>query len=171
MFQTNETYILVSDIMTLLEEHDILYQWQHCFRSKRSTKTQLLIFIHELSQNLDQKKQTEIALLDCSKAFDKVPHSHLALKLDHYGVHGNARDWISAIPSNRSQRVVLEGVASDTVQVKSGVPRGSVLGSILFLIYINDLPNWISIWSASFCWRCHCLLYHSDPSDSPGRPR
>ena len=85
-------HILVSNIMTHLEEHDILYQWQHCFRSKRSTKTQLLTFIHELSQNLDRKKQTDIAILDFSKTFDKVPHSRLALKLNYYDVRGNARN-------------------------------------------------------------------------------
>ena len=77
-------HILVSNIMTHLAEHDILYQWQHGFRSKRSMETQLLTFIHKLSQNLDRKKQTDIAILDFSKAFDKAPHSRLALKLNHY---------------------------------------------------------------------------------------
>ena len=158
-------HILVRNIMTHLEEHDILYQWQHGFRSKRSTETQLLTFIHELSQNLDQKKQTDIAILDFSKAFDKVPHSRLALKLDYYGVRGNARNWISAFFLNRSQRVVLEGEASDTVQVTSGVPQGTVLGPILFLLYINDLPNGIS--SGVHLFADDAIVYRtiSDPSD------
>ena len=117
-------HILVSNIMTHLEEHDILYQWQHGFRSKRSMETKLLTFIHELSQNLDRKKQTDIAILDFSKAFDKVPHNHLALKLDHYSVCGNARNWISAFLSNRSQRVVLEVQASD-IKCASGLCLGT----------------------------------------------
>ena len=87
----NYILILPSKIMTHLEEHDILYQWQHGFRSKRSTETQLLTFIHE----------THIAILDFSKAFDKVTHSRLALKLDHYGDCRNADNWVSAFLSNR----------------------------------------------------------------------
>ena len=158
-------HILVSNVMTHLEEHDIVYQLQHGFRSKISTETQFFTFIHELSQNLDRKKQTDLAILDFSKAFDKVPHSRLALKLNHYGVRGNARNWISAFLSNCSQRVVLEGDNSDTVQLTSGVPQGSVLGPILFLIYINDLSNGISSGVRLFADDAIASRTMSDPSD------
>ena len=102
---------------------------------------------------------------DFNKAFDKVPHSRLALKLGHYGVRGNARNWISAFLSNRSQRVVLDGEASDTVLVTSGVPQGSVLGPILFLLHLNDLPNGIS--SGVRLFADDAIVYRtiSDPSD------
>ena len=100
-------------------------------------ETQLLTFIHKLSQKLDRKKQTDIAILDFNKALDKVPHNRLALKLDHYGVRGKALNWILAFLSNRLQCVVLEGEDCDTVKVTYGVPQGSVLGSILFLLYTN----------------------------------
>ena len=102
MFKINVTYNC-QQYHDTPGEYDILYQWQQGFRSKRSTGTQLLTCIHELSQNLDQKKQTGIANLDFSKAFDKVPHDCLALKLDHYGVRGNALNWISVFLTNRSQ--------------------------------------------------------------------
>ena len=99
----------------------------------------------------------DIAVLDFAKAFDTVPHDHLLGKIDHYGIGNNTHSWIKSFLKGRTQRVVVDGEQSDSAAVESGVPQGTVLGPLLFLIYINDLPT--SVKSQVRLFADDCLLY------------
>ena len=134
-------HIMTTTIMGHLEGHGILCDQQHGFRKKRSCETQLLEFTDELINNMAKGAQTDIQILDFSKAFDRVNHSLLVHKLYHYGVRGTLNRWISDFLRDRKQAVVINGAKSDFINVESGVPQGSVLGPCLFLVYINVLPN------------------------------
>lgn len=152
-------HVVSSHIRAHLDEHNILSDVQHGFRSKHSCETQLLTTIQDLTMQWDQKKQVDIAVLDFAKAFDTVPHRKLLSKLKHYGIDGNTHAWITDFLSNREQCVVVDGETSGWVPVKSGVPQGTVLGPLLFLLHINDLPQ--AVKSQVRLFADDCLLYRT----------
>ena len=111
---------------------------------------------------LDNSQQID-AILDFSKAFDKVPHQRLLIKLEHYGVRGTTLQWIKSFLSNRTQKVVVEGKLSSSAPVISCVPQGTVLGPLLFLAYINDLPS--KVHDKARLFADDCLLYRRIKTD------
>ena len=129
-------HIIASNLARHFNNHQILYELQHGFRDKRSSETQLIQLVEDLSRQLIQGKQIDLVLLDFSKAFDKVNHFILLFKLSQHGNRGDTLTWIKSFLVGRTQAVVLEGESSEEVPGNSGVPQGSVLGPLLFVLYI-----------------------------------
>jgi hypothetical protein len=146
-------------IKTHLEKHSILTDKNHGFRSGFSCETQLLTTMNDLQKNNNAGVQSDIIILDFSKAFDTVPHPHLLHKLNHYGIQGNIHKWITCFLTERTMKVVVEGDSSQEEEVLSGVPQGTVLGPLLFLCHINDLPETVS--SSVRLFADDCLLYRA----------
>ena len=131
-------------MVVFLVKHKLINTSQHGFIKTRSCLTNLLYFLEEITKCVDDGSKVNVVYLDFQKAFDKVPHQRLLLKLKAHGIDNDVINWIEECLTHRRQRVKVNGAISNWKYVLSGVPQVSVLGPILFLRYIHDLEDDIS---------------------------
>ena len=136
---------IVKDRLTKeLNDKNWLTNVQHGFRSRKSTTSNLIEFYDIVTTNLDNENSVDIFFFDLAKAFDTVPHERLIEKMVESIGDGYIIRWVADYLNERKQRVVIRGAKSNWLEVSSGVPQGSVIGPLLFLIYVNDMPSGIN---------------------------
>mgnify|MGYP000403395009 CR=1 FL=1 len=151
-------------LVTHMMDNGLFADEQHGFVPGRSCMTQLLLVMEEWTKILENGTPLDVIYLDFRKAFDSVPHQRLIKKLQAYGIKGKLLDWITGFLTGRRQRVIVDGHLSDWAQVTSGIPQGSVLGPILFVIFINDMPS--SITSICKLFADDAKVYRSIATDA-----
>ena len=149
-------------LMSYLSENNILSKWQFGFRSGHSTSHPLVHFLNKITDALNKKKHSIAIFCDLKKAFDTCDHHILLSKLKKYGVEGMELDWFQSYLSNHKQFVSVGNRSSSLLEISLGVPQGSILGPLLFLLYINDLPLSSKFLSLLFADDTTLLFTHDD---------
>ena len=146
--------VLRVKLIDYIESNEILTNYQYGFRQGRSCMSQLIHHYENLISILEENENADALYLDMSKAFDKVDHAILLKKLESIGIKGKIHQWLTSFLTNREQYVLVNGKKSETGKVMSGVPQGTVLGPLLFILYINDLPKYIK--------NCYLMIFADD---------
>ena len=151
-------------LYNFLSDNKSLYNLQFGFREKHSTNHALLSIVEQIRENLDNKTFSCGVFVDLEKAFDTVNHKILLKKLEHYGIRGPANSWFSSYLTSRKQSVILDGVGSQLLDISCGVPQGSILGPLFFLIYINDMHKAVKFSSVfHFADDTNLVYHHKNP--------
>jgi len=151
--------LIYNYLYNFLTSNNLLYKLNSGFKKGDGTVNQLLHVTHQIYKNFDEGLKSVMVFLDFRSAFDSVWHSGLLLKIKSIGIGGTLFNWFESYLSNRTQRVVLDGASSDTKVIQCGVPQGSVLGPLLFLIYVNDLCDDLS--STGYLFADDATLFNS----------
>jgi len=133
--------IMYNHVLQYMTKNDAFYDRQFGFRQKHSTQLAIITLVDKITKSLDSGDIVISVFLDLKKAFDTVDHCILLNKLSAYGIRGNTLKWFKSYLTERSQYVIFDGAKSETHTVKCGVPQGSILGPLLFIIYMNDICN------------------------------
>ena len=126
---------------SFITKYDILSKSQYGFRSNRSTSMALVELLEKITNSIDDKKITVGVFIDLKKAFDTIDHKLLLKKMEFYGIRGIVLKWVKSYLANRKQYVCMNSSRSDLLQIRCGVPQGSILGPKFFILYINDICN------------------------------
>ena len=145
--------IVASRLRTFLERHKILFENQFGFRKNHNTTTAVSYLVNEIVKNYENSLPVLGVFIDLQKAFDTIDHEILLAKLQHYGIRGVALEWFASYLNNRKQFVKVRQAESEQLTILCGVPQGSILGPLLFIMYINDIQN---------CSICSKILYADD---------
>ena len=154
--------IVYSRLIKYFDHKNIINKNQFGFRSKHSTNDALITITEQIRKNLDKSHFSCGTFIDLQKAFDTVDHKILLSKLDNYGIRGLSNQWFNNYLSGRKQFVSIMNHSSSSAVISHGVPQGSVLGPLLFLIYINDLPSSIK-YSTTFLFADDTGILYSSP--------